>query len=105
MEAMHKKIVSIWKKEKIVPPRITYALDKNDKVYVVARDHSTIVTLVVKYTRAYTFVIPRVYLDEIREGNHRYYRVKDTSKLNIISCTNQVDGLADFVALNIINKI
>ena len=105
MEAMHKKIVSIWKKEKFTPPNITYALDKNDKVYIVARDHRSIVTLVVKYTRAYTFVIPKAYLDEVRVGNHRYYRIKNTSKLNIISCTNQVDELADFVALNIINKI
>jgi hypothetical protein len=107
MEDTYKKINSIWDRSGFLKPSIVYCLDSTDKMYLVARDQSNIVTLVVKYGRKiYTYVIPKVYLTKEKNGSHYYYKLKNSTKLNIISCSNnQIDEMANFVAINIINKI
>lgn len=107
MESANRKINNIWDKSRMKKPKILYALDSNNKLYVVAREQNGIVTLVVKYGRKiYTYVIPVVYLDIEQLSEHQYYKLKNASKLNIISCSNsQIDEMANFVAGNIINKI
>lgn len=108
MELIHQKIKAIWdQKMGVNKPPVLYALDSNNKLYVIAREQRTIVTLVVKYGRKiYTYVIPKVYLDDIQTDTHVYYKLKNASKLSIISCSNsQIDEMANFVAMNIINKI
>jgi hypothetical protein len=107
MEAINNSISNIWDKSKKTKPSILYALDNNDKLYIVARDERSIVTLVVKYGRKiYTYVIPKLYLKIKNKDNHSYYKLINSSKLDIISCSNnQIDDMANFVAINIINKI
>lgn len=107
METVHKTITSSWSKSEKAKPTILYAVDNAKKVYVVAREKNQIVTLVVKYgDKIYTYVIPRVYLNVETTQTHQYYKLNNTSKLNIISCSNsQIDEMANFVAINIINKI
>lgn len=106
MDTMNNTISKTWDKSQHTKPKIMYAVDNNNKVYVVARDQKQIVTLVVKYDKVYTYVVPIVYLSIETTKSHRYYKLNDTSKLNIISCSNnQIDEMANFVATNIISKI
>ena len=107
METTNKKINDLWDESRMKKPPILYALDSNDKLFIVAREKNSIVTLVVQYgKKIYTYVIPKVYLSTCDGVNHDYYRVKNASKLSIISCSNsQIDEMANFVAANIINKI
>ena len=107
MELQNRKIQEIWKKSKYQKPSILYATDQNNKIYYIARDNKSIVTLVVSYDKkVYTYMIPKKYLSIETQNNHSHYIINDTSKMTIISCSGkQIDKLANFIASNIINKL
>lgn len=108
------KISSIWTKCKKggskcpkAVPDVYYAVNENNDVYYVARDFSTIVYLVYMYeNKPYTYVIPKKYLKVEEKDEMKYYFITKSSKLGLVSCSNnQIDEFDIFVVKNIISKL
>lgn len=113
-KSTYAKISEIWsrckRKEGKCPkalPSVYYAETENEDIYYVAKDFSTIVYLVhIHEGRPYTYVIPKKYLKVIIIDDMKKYFITKTSKLDLVSCSNnQIDEFDLFVVKNIISKI
>ena len=80
---------------------------KNEDIYYVAKDFSTIVYLVhIHEGKPYTYVIPKKYLKVVIIDDMKKYFITKSSKLDLVSCSNnQIDDFDLFVVKNIISKI
>ena len=108
------KIAKIWEKckrgDKTCPrmsPSIYFAIDENDRLFYTAKDYSTICFFVlIRDNKPYTFAIPKKYCTEIEKDGMKFYRITKSSKLDLVSCSNnQIDDFDLFVVKNIISKI
>ena len=113
-KSVYDKIKNIWdncKKGDSKCPKITpsvyFAKNDNDDIYFVAKDFSTIVYLIyINEKKPYTYIIPKKYLKVQEEDEIKYYMILKTSKLDLVSCSNnQIDDFDTFVVKNIISKI
>ena len=113
-KSVYDKIADIWEKCKKkgnkcpkVLPTVFFAKNENNDIYYVAKDFSTIVYLVYMYEKKpYTYVIPKKYLEVQVEDDMKFYFIRKTSKLDLVSCSNnQVDDFDLFIVKNIISKM
>lgn len=96
---------NFWVKKEYPPPSVFLAKNNSDVISFVSEDNRTIVSLVSVENDVYKcFMIPKKYLEVLRDEDYKYYYITDNEKLLISSCRKPIHKFDD-ICVEILQKI